>query len=125
MSENDPFSSLLASTTSPTNFTALDATSTTINPDSYALSELLHTQVIQPDKSPCLCRSLLISHMPRLEMMMQETPKTLLERVLKATKDVIASCQAPVDCPACQVGPVDLVCIVSVFSRRPAASATL
>ncbi|RMZ90957.1 hypothetical protein DV736_g1806, partial [Chaetothyriales sp. CBS 134916] len=59
----------------------------TTNADSYGLSESSHTQLIQLDSMClCQCRSLLMSHIPKLEIVMQKAPNTQLDHVLKATE---------------------------------------
>jgi hypothetical protein len=68
----------------------------------------------------CQCRSLLISHIPELECNIQERPSPRLDRMLKVTEDVIGSCQAAVSCSQCQLGPVDLVFIVTIFQQTAA-----
>lgn len=73
-----------------------------------------------PSHSPwmtCPCRVNLISHVPRLESVMQEKPTPRLDEVLKVTEDVIQSCQALVTCTQCKIAPVDIASILSVFQQ--------
>ncbi|XWW92246.1 hypothetical protein V2A60_000169 [Cordyceps javanica] len=73
-----------------------------------------------PSQTPwmtCPCRVNLIAHVPRLESIMQEKPKPRLDEVLSVTEDVIRSCQAIVGCAQCEVGPVDLVSVLTVFQQ--------
>lgn len=48
---------------------------------------------------------------------MQEKPTPRLDTMLKVTEDVIVSCQTTTNCKRCKIGPVDLVCIVTVFQQ--------
>lgn len=71
----------------------------------------------QSPSIPCPCRVNLISHVPRLETIIQAKPKPRLDEVLKVTEDVIQSCQAIVTCTQCKITPVDIVSILTVFQQ--------
>ncbi|KAB8224868.1 hypothetical protein BDV33DRAFT_187854 [Aspergillus novoparasiticus] len=73
--------------------------------------------VISPRPSRnCQCRANLMHHVPKIECAIQEKPKPQLDKMFKVTGDVIRSCQESTRC-GCYVGPVDLVCIMSVFEQ--------
>jgi len=55
-------------------------------------------------------------HIPDLEAAIQELPKPQLDKMFKVTGDVIKSCQESTSC-GCYIGPVDLVCIMTVFEQ--------
>lgn len=61
----------------------------------------------------------MMSHIPRLECAIQQTPKPQLDKIFKVTGDVIRSCLESTRC-GCYVGPVDLVCIMTVFEQTAA-----
>lgn len=58
----------------------------------------------------------MMAHIPDLEAAIQELPKPQLDKMFKVTGDVIRSCQESTCC-GCYVGPVDLVCIMTVFEQ--------
>ncbi|EIT81835.1 hypothetical protein AO1008_08037 [Aspergillus oryzae 100-8] len=64
----------------------------------------------------CQCRANMMHHVPKIECAIQEKPKPQLDKMFKVTGDVIRSCQESTRC-GCYVGPVDLVCIMSVFEQ--------
>ena len=61
----------------------------------------------------------MMTHIPNLEAAIQELPKPQLDKMFKVTGDVIRSCQESTLC-GCYVGPVDLVCIMTVFEQTAA-----
>lgn len=60
-----------------------------------------------------------MTHIPNLEATIQELPRPQLDKMFKVTGDVIQSCQESTRC-GCYVGPVDLVCIMTVFEQTAA-----
>lgn len=56
---------------------------------------------------------------PKLEHAIQEKPKPQLDKMFKITGEVIRSCQESTRC-GCYMGPVDLVCIMTVFEQTAA-----
>ncbi|KAJ5570044.1 uncharacterized protein N7459_009474 [Penicillium hispanicum] len=53
---------------------------------------------------------------PKIECAIQEKPKPQLDRMFKVTGDVVRSCLESTRC-GCYTGPVDLVCIMTVFEQ--------
>ncbi|KAE8367278.1 hypothetical protein BDV27DRAFT_76110 [Aspergillus caelatus] len=70
----------------------------------------------QPQSRNCHCRANMMHHIPKIECAIQEKPKPQLDKMFKVAGDVIRSCQESTRC-GCYVGPVDLVCIMSVFEQ--------
>lgn len=64
----------------------------------------------------CKCRANMMAHIPDLEAAIQQLPKPQLDKMFKVTGDVIRSCQESTRCN-CYNGPVDLVCIMTVFEQ--------
>lgn len=92
------------------------------SPNTLALPDLVSLPSVSSHEntSACQCRMDLIAHVPLLEDIMQEKPKPRLDAMLKVTEDVTASCQSAINCKRCKIGPVDLVCIVTVFQQTAA-----
>ncbi|THC91342.1 hypothetical protein EYZ11_009207 [Aspergillus tanneri] len=95
---------------------AHDSHSTVSEPmtDSTGMSPQTH-----PSPQNCQCRANMMLHVPKLECAIQEKPKPQLDKMFKVTGDVIRSCQESTRC-GCYVGPVDLVCIMTVFEQTAA-----
>ncbi|KAB8212596.1 hypothetical protein BDV34DRAFT_184256 [Aspergillus parasiticus] len=84
---------------------------------SRASAPLSDPTVISPRPSRnCQCRVNMMHHVPKIECAIQEKPRPQLDKMFKVTGDVIRSCQESTRC-GCYVGPVDLVCIMSVFEQ--------
>ncbi|PWY93285.1 hypothetical protein BO94DRAFT_622425 [Aspergillus sclerotioniger CBS 115572] len=69
-----------------------------------------------PSVRNCQCRVNMMLQVSRLECAIREMAILQLDKMVKATGDVIRSCQQSTRC-GCYVGPVDLVCIMSVFEQ--------
>lgn len=65
----------------------------------------------------CQCRYNLMGHIPSLESVMQEISKPRIDKMFKITGEVISSCRSAIACTNCHIGPVDLVCILTVFQQ--------
>ncbi|KAH8673795.1 hypothetical protein BX600DRAFT_215728 [Xylariales sp. PMI_506] len=65
----------------------------------------------------CGCRAVLISHIPQIESALRDRPKPSIEKLLRITGDVLASCEEAARCRSCPVSSVDLVSIITVFQQ--------
>ncbi|KAJ5726116.1 uncharacterized protein N7483_007473 [Penicillium malachiteum] len=74
---------------------------------------------VPPTPKNCQCRLNMMMNIPKLDCAIQEIPKPQLDKMFKVTGDVIRSCQESTRC-GCYVGPVDLVCIMTVFEQTAA-----
>ncbi|KAJ5709758.1 hypothetical protein N7493_010049 [Penicillium malachiteum] len=74
---------------------------------------------VPPTPKNCQCKVNMMMNIPKLDCAIQETPKPQLDKMFKVTGDVIHSCQDSTRC-GCYLGPVDLVCIMTVFEQTAA-----
>ncbi|KAH8653803.1 hypothetical protein BX600DRAFT_471665 [Xylariales sp. PMI_506] len=65
----------------------------------------------------CPCRTMLMAQIPKIESCVQDKLNSRLDKMLKATADVISSCTSAAKCANCQLSPVDLVCVLTVFQQ--------
>ncbi|KAJ5114398.1 hypothetical protein NUU61_000157 [Penicillium alfredii] len=85
--------------------------------NSAPLSNSGNTQHPTSHSAPnCPCRANIMLHVPKIESAIQEKPKPRLDDMFKVTGDVIRSCLESTRC-GCRLGPVDLVCIMTVFEQ--------
>ncbi|KAF2995415.1 hypothetical protein E8E14_000739 [Neopestalotiopsis sp. 37M] len=85
--------------------------------NSQALAISQGSKVHTADKQECHCRVGLLSHIPELEAVMEEKSEPRVDEMFKVTSDVIRSCCSAVSCTKCYLGPVDLVCVLTVFQQ--------